>query len=275
MSKDPGEYRDIRYSVADGVATVTLNRPDKLNAWTLLMQQELRHALDHAAADAAVRVIVVTGAGRGFCAGADLGRLASARGGQVTEAEVGPIARDPRPQANLEQPLSYPLAIPKPVIAAINGPVVGIGLCFTLYCDIRFMSSAAKLSTAFSRLGLIAEYGSAWMLPRLVGPMNACDLLYSGRQVEAHEAERMGLVRLLPAESFMDDVMTYARELARRCSPRSLAVMKRQIVSGLFKSLAESSVEADSEMLACFSTEDFREGVAHFLEKRAPAFVGR
>src|SRR5688572_29258467 len=120
MTKDPGEhgergdYGDIRYCVADGVATVTLNRPDKLNAWTLLMQQELRHALDRAAADAAVRVIVVTGAGRGFCAGADLGRLANARGGQVTEAEVGPIARDPRPQANLEQPLSYPLAIPKP-----------------------------------------------------------------------------------------------------------------------------------------------------------------
>ncbi len=275
LARQDGSYREILYSVADGVAVVTLNRPDKLNAWTLLMQQELRQALDGAASDPAVRVIVVTGAGRGFCAGADLGRLASARGGEVTQAEVGPIARDPRPEANLAQPLSYPLAIPKPVIAAINGPVVGIGLCFTLYCDLRFMSSAARLSTAFARLGLIAEYGSAWMLPRLIGPMNACDLLYSGRQVDAAEAERMGLARVLPAESFMAEVMSYARELASRCSPRSLAVMKRQIVGGLFKSLAEASVEADTEMLACFATDDFREGVAHFLEKRAPAFVGR
>lgn len=268
-------FGDIRYDVRERVATITLNRPDKLNAWTLLMQQEVRRAFDIAGSDPEVRVIVVTGAGRGFCAGADLGRLAKALDGTATEADVGPIASDERLEASFEQPLSYPLATPKPVIAAINGPVVGIGFCFTLFCDLRFMSSTAKLSTAFPRLGLIAEYGSAWMLPRLIGPMNAFDVLYSGRQIDADEAGRMGLARVLPAETFMDEVYAYARELATHCSPRSLAIIKRQIVGGLFKNLAESCVEADREMLAGFHSEDFREGVAHFLEKRLPAFVGR
>lgn len=266
---------DIRYDVLEHVATITLNRPEKLNAWTLLMQQEVRRAFDVAGNDPDVRVIVVTGAGRGFCAGADLGRLAKAREGTVTEADVGRIADDDRVQASFDQPLSYPLAIPKPVIAAINGPVVGIGLCLTLYCDLRFMSSTARLATAFPRLGLIAEYGSAWMLPRLIGPMNACDLLYSGREIDAEEAERMGLVRMLPAANFMEQVYAYARELAALCSPRSLAIIKRQIVGGLFRNLAEACVEADREMLASLASADFREGVAHFLEKRPPKFAGR
>jgi len=268
-------FDEIRYAVRERVATITLHRPDKLNAWTLLMQEELRRAFELAREDAEVRVIVVTGAGRGFCAGADLSRLGTVLDGTAQESDVGPIARDERPEAVFEQPLSYPLGIPKPVIAAINGPVVGIGLCFTLYCDLRFMSSAARLSAAFPRLGLIAEYGSAWLLPRLVGPMNAFDILLSGRQIDADEAGRMGLVRVLPAETFMQEVNAYAQDLARRCSPRSLAVIKRQIVGGWFKDLSQACVEADREMLASFTTADFREGVAHFLEKRAPDFTGR
>jgi enoyl-CoA hydratase/carnithine racemase len=268
-------FGDILYEVREHIATITLNRPEKLNAWTLRMQEELRQAFDIAGNDPEVRVIVVTGAGRGFCAGADLGRLAKVLDGTGTEADVGPFARDESVEASFDQPLSYLLAVPKPVIAAINGPAVGIGLCLTLFCDLRFMSSTAKLATAFPRLGLIAEYGSAWMLPRLIGLMNAFDLLYSGRQVDAEEAGRLGLVRVLPAETFMDEVDAYARELAARCSPRSLAVIKRQLLGGLLKNLAESCVEADREMLAGFESEDFREGVAHFLAKRAPNFVGR
>lgn len=269
-------FTEILFDVCDAVATVTLNRPQKLNAWTLTLGRELQRAFEIAAQDSGVRVIVVTGAGRGFCAGADLDTMSSVlTSGTPSPEQLPPVSTDARLEASFDQVLSYPMKVPKPVIAAINGPAVGIGLCFALYCDIRFMSEAARLSTAFARLGLIAEYGSAWMLPRLIGQMNAFDLLYSARHVDAAEAGRLGLVRVLPADEFMDHVYTYARELASRCSPRSLAIIKRQVTSALFKNLAESCVESDREMIASLYTEDFREGVAHFLEKRAPAFVGR
>ncbi len=265
-------FDEVRYEVRDRVATVTLHRPEKLNAWTLRMQQELRRAIEQARDDADVRVIVVTGAGRGFCAGADVTRFGPVLAGTAQESDVGPIARDPRPEAVFDQPLSYPLGVSKPIIAAINGIAVGIGLCFTLYCDVRFMSATAKLAAAFPRLGLVAEYGSAWLLPRLVGTMNAFDILASGRPIDAHEAERMGLVRVLAAESFGEQVHAYAAELAKSCSPRSLAVIKRQIVNGLFGHLSEACVEADREMLASFGAPDLREGIAAFFEKRAPQF---
>lgn len=268
-------FEEVRYDVRDRVATVTLHRPEKLNAWTLRMQEELRRAIGQARDDEEVRVVVVTGAGRAFCAGADVTRFGPLLAGTVSDADVGPIARDPRPQAVFDQPLSYPLGVPKPVIAAINGITVGIGLCFTLYCDVRFMSATAKLAAAFPRLGLVAEYGSAWLLPRLVGTMNAFDILGSGRQIDATEAERMGLVRMLPAETFAEQVQAYAAELARSCSPRSLAVIKRQIVNGLFGHLSEACVEADREMLASFGSADLREGISAFFEKRAARFSGR
>ena len=271
------DYTQILYAVRDRVATVTLNRPDKLNAWTHTMRAEIRSALGRAEADDEVRAIVVTGAGRGFCAGADMDSMAqSLASGQDRSSSGFPeLATDAGPGRDFDQPLSYPLKIPKPVIAGINGPVAGIGLCFSLYCDIRFIAAGAKLTTAFARRGLIAEYGSAWMLPRLVGPMNAAELLYSGRTILGEEAAALGLARLLPLEGFHDAVHAYAADLANNVSPRSMAVMKRQIWGSLFKTLAEACVEADREMLASFRTEDFREGVAHFVEKRAPRFVGR
>jgi enoyl-CoA hydratase/carnithine racemase len=269
-------FTEILYETRDRVASITLNRPQKLNAWTLTIDKELRRAFDLARDDAQVRVIVVTGAGRGFCAGADLNMMSAAlKSGIASAAELPPVGTDARLEASFDQVLSYPMKVPKPVIAAINGPAVGIGLCFALYCDLRFMSDAATLSTAFARLGLIAEYGSAWLLPRLIGPMNAFDLLYSARHVGAAEAGRMGLAGVLPAEGFLDQVHAYAYELATRCSPRSLAVIKRQLTGGLFKSLAESCVESDREMIQSLHSEDFREGIAHFTEKRAPVFVGR
>ncbi|MGH8250035.1 MAG: enoyl-CoA hydratase-related protein [Steroidobacteraceae bacterium] len=266
---------EVLYTVSTQVATITLNRPGKLNAWTVTMYDALRNAFEEGARDENVRVIVVTGAGRGFCAGADLGRLSQVLDGTATHADPPQAENNSRPEFGLERTLSYPLAIPKPVIAAINGVAVGMGLCFALYCDIRFMSASAMLSTAFSRLGLIAEYGSAWMLQRLIGPMNACDLLYSARHVDATEAAAMGLVRVLPAEGFMEQVYGYAHELASRCSPRSLGVIKRQIAGALNKTLAESSVEANLEMLASLQSADFREGVAAYFGKRAPMFPGR
>ncbi len=165
--------------------------------------------------------------------------------------------------------------MPKPIFAAINGPIAGIAVCMILFCDFRYMAEGAKLTTAFAERGLIAEHGSSWMLPRLIGPMNALDLLYSARMVDAAEAERLGLVRTLPAENFLANVQSIARELVTASSPRSIGVIKRQVFQSYFQSLAEAWAVADKEMIASFGSQDFKEGVAHFVEKRPAAFSGR
>jgi enoyl-CoA hydratase/carnithine racemase len=165
--------------------------------------------------------------------------------------------------------------VPKPVFAAVNGPVAGIAFCLILFCDFRYMAEGAKLTTAFARRGLIAEHGSAWMLPRLIGPMNALDLLYSARTVDTAEADRLGLVRTLPADNFLANVQRIAREMVTASSPRSIGVIKRQVFQSYFQSLAEAWAVADEEMKASFGSEDFKEGVAHFVEKRAAVFSGR
>jgi enoyl-CoA hydratase/carnithine racemase len=271
-------YTEILYELHEHVATITLNRPDKLNAWTRTMDSEVRAAVRAAADDPDVRAIVVTGAGRGFCAGADMSLL----GGIATDrATAGHVTRDvPEPAgdsltANYVAAFGYLLRVGKPVIAAINGPVAGIGLCFTLYCDLRLMADGAKLTTAFARRGLIAEHGISWMLPRLIGPMHALDLLLSARTVQAAEVAQMGLVKLLPQEGFAEAAHTAAVELAQQSSPRSMGVIKRQVYDALFQSLAEATEVADLEMFKSFGSEDFREGVLHFVEKRPPAFSGR
>jgi enoyl-CoA hydratase/carnithine racemase len=158
----------------------------------------------------------------------------------------------------------------------VNGPAVGLGFVLTLYCDLRFASDAARFGTAFAQRGLIAEYGLAWMLPRLIGPSNALDMLFSARLVDAAEALRMGLVnRVFPQEQFLEGVLAYAKELAYKVSPRSLRVMKEQVYSAMFQTLSEAFDSSEQEMLQSLQCEDFKEGVAHFLEKRAPAFTGR
>lgn len=264
-------YTEILYGVDDFIATVTLNRPDKLNAWTAQMDGEVRQAIETAAADAQVRAIVITGAGRGFCAGADMSRLRkTAADGRLPGTDSAPRSRD-----NFEQRFSYFLAVPKPIFAAINGPIAGIAVCFSLFCDFRYMAEGAKLTTAFAKRGLVAEHGSSWMLPRLIGPMNALDLLYSARTIEANEAERLGLVRRLPAENFLENVQTIARDMATSSSPRSIGVIKRQVFQSYFQSLAEAWEVADVEMALSFTSDDFKEGVAHYVEKRRPAFTGR
>jgi enoyl-CoA hydratase/carnithine racemase len=272
MPEERMAYTAILYSVEGFVATITLNRPDRLNAWTSEMDAEVRAAIESAAADEKVRAIVLTGAGRGFCAGADMSRLTRLSAGEAPRSIVGDNGSKP---GNFEQKFSYLLAVPKPIFAAINGPVAGIALCLVLFCDFRYMAEGAKLTTAFAKRGLIAEHGSSWMLPRLIGPMNALDLLYSARMVEATEAERLGLVRKLPAENFLPSVQSIARELVTASSPRSIGVIKRQVFQSYFQSLAEAWAVADKEMIASFGSEDFKEGVAHFLEKRAAAFSGR
>jgi enoyl-CoA hydratase/carnithine racemase len=239
----------VLIEVADGVAVLTLNRPDRLNAWTPELQTRYFDLLDECAARSDVRAIVVTGAGRGFCSGADmqvLGDLAS--GGSDGN---GSAARHD------ERPVRYPLSIAKPVIAAINGPCAGIGLVFALMCDIRFAAAEAKFTTAFARRGLVAEHGIAWMLPRLVGPAHALDLLLSGRVLLGEEAAQIGLVnRAVPVASLLEETLAYARELARECSPASMAAMKRQVYSNLERAL-----------------EDSVEDVQSFLERRPPQFA--
>ena len=269
----PEAGQEILYAVEDRVATITLNRPDRLNAYTQSMGEELRAALTRADSDDNVRAIVLTGAGRGFCAGADMARLAAAVAGTMTlKVEDAPSEGL---AANFAQRNSYILALRKPLIAGINGAVAGIGLVLTLYCDIRYMAAGAKLTTAFARRGLIAEHGISWMLPRLIGPMHALDLLLSARVLEAEEAERMGLVHVLPAKDFAAGVQQRAAEIANLSSPRSVRIIKRQVYEGLFQSLAEATAIANREQEVCRATEDFREGVAHYLEKRPPNFSGR
>ncbi|MBL8227140.1 MAG: enoyl-CoA hydratase [Bryobacterales bacterium] len=266
-------YEQILYDVTDWVATITLNRPDRLNAWTRQMETEITSALRSAIDDEQVRAIVLTGAGRGFCAGADMSLLNSvAQSGQVSGH--GNVSGNELPDNQRQH--SWLLTVPKPVIAAINGPAVGLGFVVPLYCDFRFAAESANFNVIFSRRGLIAEYGIAYMLPRLIGLPKAIDLIFTSRKVDAKEAQQIGLVhRVLPDEGFLAAVQAFARELATTVSPRSLRVMKQQLYAAQSQTLDQAMDAAIKEMLESLTCEDFKEGVAHFLEKRPPQFTGR
>ena len=268
-------YEAILCSVRDGVAVITLNRPDKLNAWNGAMHRDVKAAMRAAADDAAVRVIVLTGAGRGFCAGADMNTLQGIQDGtQSTGAAEKPF--DPNANPNFQKTYSYFPSVPKPIIAAVNGACAGLGFVLALYADIRLASDAAVFTTSFSKRGLIAEHGVSWLLPRLVGIARAADLLFTSRKVSGHEAAQMGLVnQVIDFDRFEVEVMDYARLLADEVSPRSLREMKREIWGAQFETLGEAIETANHDMPGSFVSEDFKEGVAHFLEKRAPSFTGR
>jgi len=272
------DYQQILYDAAGGIATITLNRPEKLNAWTMRLGAEVRHAAFRADRDETVRVIVVTGAGKGYCAGADMNMLQGIQRGQGVDVVADELHVEP--DASLPEALrgeySYPLGLTKPVIAAVNGVAAGLGISYMLYYDLRFASDRARFGFVFPRRGLVAEHGSAWILPRLVGMANACDLLFSGRLIGAEEALAMGLVnRMVPHDALLAHVREYARELATQCSPRALRIMKRQLWADQFGDLGASIRVADAEMLASFGSEDFREGIASFVERRPPRFTGR
>lgn len=253
----------ISTSTDSRVRTITLDDPARRNAWNAAMEVAFRAAIAAAVADDAIRAIVVTGAGDAFCAGADLS-------GATTTAPPPPPSPD-----DAAQRYGYLLGLPKPLVAAINGAAAGVGLCLALYCDMRFLSSRVRLTTAFARRGLVAEHGIVWMLSRLIGEMHARDLLLSGRTIDATEAAAMGLGRLVPEDRFAATVMDYAQELAERSSPRSIAVIKRQLLAATRQTLAEATQYGDDEMALARGTEDQREGIAHFLEKRPPVFSDR
>jgi enoyl-CoA hydratase/carnithine racemase len=268
-------YREILYSVEDPVATITLNRPEALNAWTQRMAAEVRHAVAAAENDPAVVGIILTGAGRGFCAGADMNNLATlAEGGGLEDdfADLEVARPTPLPD-DFAGEYTYLMAARKPIVAAINGPIAGMAVPIALCCDIRFMAADAPLLTAFAQRGLIAEWGISWLLTRLVGPARALDLLFSSRRIDGTEAATMGVVNAaLPAEELMPHTRRYIQDIAARCSPTSLEIMKREVYEHLTGSLGPAEKEAHKLMVESFGRPDFQEGVQSFLEKRPPNF---
>lgn len=251
----------VLYELRGAVALLTLNRPDRLNTWSNDLEDRYFELLDQIEDDPEVRAVVVTGAGRGFCAGADMDDLDLAG-----TADLKATLARPRPR-------SFPLTVRKPLIAALNGAAAGLGLVEALYCDIRFATPAAKLTTAFALRGLIAEYGISWILPRLVGQANALDLLLSGRVVQGEEALAMGLVnRLVEPDALVDAAVAYAQNLADVASPASMAAIKRQVRRHMDATFDEAVAESDDLMRASFEWPDVREGVNSYLERRPPAF---
>jgi enoyl-CoA hydratase/carnithine racemase len=245
------------------VAVLTLNRPDRMNGWTGEMETRFFDLLAEVGADDDVRAVVVTGAGRAFCAGADMAALEQISGGTLAVS----VAGEGRPK-------TFPLSVPKPVIAAVNGACAGIGLIEALMCDVRIAAADAKFTAAFSKVGLIAEHGISWLLPRHVGIGNALDLLMSSRVVPAEEALRMGLVQqVCPPGAALETALAYARELAARVSPAAMATIKAQVYRHATEALDAAVTDSDGLMEAALGAPDFAEGVAAFQQKRLPAFA--
>jgi enoyl-CoA hydratase/carnithine racemase len=264
-----------RYDVHEWVATVTLHRPDRLNAWTAQMNAEYRSCLRRAADDPAVRVIVVTGDGRGFCAGAESEDLAGhASRGSYRSWDTEHLDRPGfgvRPEFDAE--LAYHFGVPKPIIAAVNGPAAGIGFALSCYCDVRFAAAGAKFTTAHGRLGLPCAFGLAWLLPKLIGLPRALDLILSSRTFTAEEALDLGLVKaVVPVDELAGHVAEYARTLATAVSPASMAASKRQVYEAFHSTAAESVRAAESLLDPMMAGDDYREGVAALREKRPPVF---
>ncbi len=258
---------EVLLRVEDGVAWVTLNRPDRLNAFAGTMRDQLHDALERADGDAAVRVVVITGAGRGFCTGADvevmsdlLGRGDDATFGRLVEAGMRVVRRL--------------RAMRVPVVAAVNGPAAGAGASLALACDVRLASSAASLGITFNRIGLHPDWGATYFLPRLVGPGRAAELVLSGRMVDAAEGERIGLFeRVVPAEAFDAEVRRYVAELAAK-PPLAVALARASLARSADADLDTMLATEGEAQLRCFRSADAREGIAAFHEKRRPAFRG-
>lgn len=264
-----GPESPVRYEVLDpGVAVITLNRPDRMNGWGGGLATAFYARLDEADADPNVRAVVVTGAGRAFCAGADMGDLNSISSATVDAASGTDVttlvgARHPH----------FVMTMRTPVIAAINGACAGMGLTMALVCDVRFAAEGAKFTTAFARRGLIAEYGISWILPRIVGRGVALDLLLSGRVFSADEAATLGLVKeVVPPDDLLARAIGYAEDIAANCAPSSLAVIKQQVYADTMRDVFEASDVAEKLMHESMQRPDFIEGITSFFEKRPPNF---
>lgn len=271
-------YKEIKYEVKDHAAVITFNRPEALNAFTNNMMEEIKHGIDTAERDESVVGIVLTGEGRGFCAGMDMNALnAQATGGDLSGGEkFRKLDSNPGDKSmgdDYSIALTYMLSVRKPIIAAINGPCAGLGMSMALLCDMRFAAESGKFVTAFSHRGLVAEHGQSWILPRVIGPSRALDLLWTSRKLGANEAMEMGLVnRVYSDDKLLEETLQFIEDLAATASPTSLMMMKKQVYRHLNTNLKEAMVETTEWMNESLEKDDFKEGVASFLEKRAPQF---
>ncbi|MGE0827211.1 MAG: enoyl-CoA hydratase/isomerase family protein [Candidatus Binatia bacterium] len=266
------DYQDITVAIQNHIATVTLNRPNKLNAYTNVMGDELTHAYTTLGKDDNVRVIIMTGAGRGFCSGADVGGVFRKQIDNQDDTGVRVTPQVVHPRSGLHYALYN---CPKPTIAAINGPAVGIGLTLTLLQDIRMMAEEATIGAIFARMGLMPELGSTFMLPRLIGLAKALELTYTAKVLKAQEALNIGLVnQMVPGEGFMATVHEVAEQIAA-LPPLALSVSKRALYQGA-ESDFDAAVQTETFGLDyLFKTHDHKEAVAAFLEKRSPQFQGK
>ena len=270
-------YKEILYTVDGGAAIITMNRPETLNALTDLTQAEIRHALNESERNEEILGTVLTGAGRGFCSGVDmnaLGKMSEAgrRLGSSHEhlkASPGNPDKDP----NYDGSPSYFLGLRKPLIAAINGACAGLGFSYATFSDLRFIDRNARLTTSFAQRGLIAEHGTSWMLPRLIGPANALDLFWTSRKFDGEEAFRIGYAnKLCEPGQCVQDAVQYLNDLAKSCAPNSIMMMKRQVFRHLNRELGPAMSESVVWMDDSLKADDFKEGVQSFVERRDPNF---
>ncbi len=265
----------VSSTIEPPVAIVRMERAGQLNALTYPMLAAIRRAIDAAVRDPAVVGIVVTGSGRGFSAGLDMAALAaSAASGDASAGAAGVVEGAPQ-RGELPALFSYILDVPKPVVAAVNGVAAGGGFVLAMMCDLRFAAArGASFTTVFGKRGLVAEHGTSWLLPRLVGTSRALDLLWSSRRIDADEALRIGLVdRVVPDDELVAAACDYVRGLAESVAPRSLALMKQQVLRGWSQPIDVALREVDADMQASLGHPDASEGVAAFLERRPPQFA--
>jgi len=265
MTDKRGAYETIILEIEDRIATITLNRPEVLNASSAKMREELPDAINVVGYDKDVRVVVITGAGSAFCAGADLkGVLAAERGMRFLD----------RGSALVKLPITM-RNIPKPIIASINGAAVGFGFSLALACDIRIASEDAKFGAGFTRIGYVPEFGSTYYLTRIAGIGNACELVFSNRIIDAKEAKEMGIVNRIVEASKLRDVTSRMAAMAAKGAPVATQLAKLLLHQGMdkdFESQRESEILA---MTICDQTEDSEEGMRAFLEKRQPKWKSK
>ena len=273
---DPVDFEKITYEIANGVALVTLNNPERRNAWGGRMSVEYRWALYHAHTDNRVRVVVLTGSGNDFCVGADSTELNSieSSGGNYQKSKLDlPPFPEGTPEA-FQRNHAYPLCISKPVIAAINGSCAGVGFIVASYADIRFGAENNVIKTAFSRLGLPAEYGLGWVLPKIMGRTNALQILLDGDRIDGAEVFRLGwLQKLFEPEELLVKTMEFAGKLARESSGYSMSCIKRQVTFDAEGDFSQAYTRSVEDMNAALTLPDFKEGLRALKEKRATNFL--
>lgn len=269
-------FEHLDYDTADGVAVITLNRPERRNAWSAPMSVEYRWALHHAHCDPAVRVVVLTGAGNDFCVGADVGALdevSEAGGSYATERTAPPPYPEGTPP-QFQHDHAAAMTLSTPVIAAINGACAGAGFVLATYADLRWASATAKIATSFARLGLPAEHGIGWVLPRIMGTARALELLYDPVPRTAEEAQQLGYVqRVVPDDQLRTEVIAYARRLARHSSAESLRMMKRAVLIDAAGDLDSAYRRSVADMNIALAGSDFRVGLAAAKAKKPPDFL--